>query len=122
MAAEVMAFLWRWTSGTISTNLDVIWEMSDKASRGPMKPDMQQTLREQLTCRGKTKAAVAVALGAVAVVAAAPAAALAVAVPGAAAAAVAARARPTSRSSSAAARTASRASCPAAAWSAAGAG
>jgi len=23
-----MEFPWRWTSGTISTNLDVIWEMS----------------------------------------------------------------------------------------------
>ena len=25
-----MEFLWRWTSGTISTNLDVIWGMSVK--------------------------------------------------------------------------------------------
>ncbi len=30
MAAKGMQFSWRWTSGTISTNLDVIWGMSDK--------------------------------------------------------------------------------------------
>ncbi len=28
MAAEGMPFPWRWNGGTISTNLDVIWEMS----------------------------------------------------------------------------------------------
>ena len=28
MAAEGMPFPWRWTSGTISTNLDIIWGMS----------------------------------------------------------------------------------------------
>ncbi len=30
MAAKGMQFSWRWTSGTISTNSDVIWGMSDK--------------------------------------------------------------------------------------------
>ncbi len=30
MAAEGMEFPWWMTSGTISTNLDVIWEMSDE--------------------------------------------------------------------------------------------
>ncbi len=30
MAAKGMEFPWRWTSGTISTNLDVIWGMSGK--------------------------------------------------------------------------------------------
>ena len=28
MAAKRMRFPWRWTSGTISTNMDVIWGMS----------------------------------------------------------------------------------------------
>ena len=28
MAAKEMQFPWRWTRGTISTNLDVVWEMS----------------------------------------------------------------------------------------------
>ena len=32
MAAEAMEFPWRWTSGTMSTNLDAIWEMSNKAT------------------------------------------------------------------------------------------
>ncbi len=38
MAAEGMEFPWRWTGGTISTNLDVIWEMSDEfeLQRGPV--------------------------------------------------------------------------------------
>ncbi len=30
MAAKGMQFHWRWFSGTISTNLDVIWGMSDE--------------------------------------------------------------------------------------------
>ncbi len=30
MAAKGVQFPWRWASGTISTNLDVIWGMSDK--------------------------------------------------------------------------------------------
>ena len=33
MAAEGMPFRWRWDSGTISTQLDVIWGMSDKTRR-----------------------------------------------------------------------------------------
>ncbi len=33
MAAEGMPVPWRWTSGTISTNLDVIWGMSDKVKK-----------------------------------------------------------------------------------------
>ncbi len=33
MAAEGMQFSWRWNGGTISLNLDVIWDMSVKHSR-----------------------------------------------------------------------------------------
>ena len=33
MAAEGMQFPWRWASGTISTNLDVIWGMSVQETR-----------------------------------------------------------------------------------------
>ncbi len=32
MAAKGMQFHWRWFSGTISTNLDVIWGMSEHMS------------------------------------------------------------------------------------------
>ncbi len=39
MAAEGIQFRWRWGSGTISTNLDVIWGMSDK-----MKKIMKYTI------------------------------------------------------------------------------
>ena len=31
MAAKGIQFRWRWDRGTISTQLDVIWGMSDKA-------------------------------------------------------------------------------------------
>ncbi len=31
MAAKRMPFPWRWTSGMISTDMDVIWEMSAKS-------------------------------------------------------------------------------------------
>ena len=31
LAAKGIQFPWRWTSGAISTNLDVIWGMSDKS-------------------------------------------------------------------------------------------
>ena len=35
MAAEGMRFPWRWDGGTSSTNLDVIWGMSDYTEGGP---------------------------------------------------------------------------------------
>ncbi len=38
MAAEGMQFSWRWTSGTFSTNLDVIWGMSQEAPPGVAGP------------------------------------------------------------------------------------
>jgi len=36
MAAEGIQFPWQWGSGTISTNLDVIWEMSAEQKVMPM--------------------------------------------------------------------------------------
>jgi hypothetical protein len=32
MAAEGMQFSWRWNGGTISLNLEDIWEMSEKSA------------------------------------------------------------------------------------------
>ncbi len=55
MAANGIPFPWWWDDGTISTNLDFIWGMSDKASRGLLKPDVQQTLREQLNMPWENK-------------------------------------------------------------------
>ena len=34
MAATEMEFPWRWIGSTISTNFDVIWEMSAKRTNG----------------------------------------------------------------------------------------
>ena len=36
MATEGMPFPWRWYGGTISTDLDIIWEMSARLSPGSL--------------------------------------------------------------------------------------
>jgi len=55
MAAEGVQFFWRWNGGTISTNLDVIWGMSDEAAAmtgpGTMGPEPPLAMLAELTHR-----------------------------------------------------------------------
>ena len=46
MAAKGMEFPWRWTSGVISPNLDVIWGMSVQGVVEALIASMAQPVRE----------------------------------------------------------------------------